>query len=44
MWQSLTQVRRALSFPVTKSREKPLQTCHIAEYRLAQALGAWPLQ
>jgi len=44
MLQSLTQVRRALSFLVTKSRKKPLQTCHIAEYGLAQALGARPLQ
>lgn len=40
MLQSLTLVRRALSFLVTKTREKTLRTCHIAELRLVQALGA----
>jgi hypothetical protein len=40
MLQSLTQVRRALSLLVTKTREKSLRTCHIAERRLVQALGA----
>jgi hypothetical protein len=44
MLQSLTQVRRALPFPVTKSLKKRLPRSHNAEDGPAQALGVQPLQ